>query len=68
MKPTSQHHGLSFEGFHKDESPTFYGSKVEEYTQDCIDVTYKIFYSMGLNTSKKADLSTQQLKYVTQTW
>ena len=48
--------------------PTFYGSKVEEDSQDLIDRMYKIFYSMRLYTSEKSKLSTYQLKNVAQIW
>ena len=48
--------------------PTFYGSKVEEDPQEFIDEVYKILLTMGLSTSKKAELDTYQLKDVAQAW
>ena len=48
--------------------PTFYGSKVEEDTQEFIDETYKILYDMGLTTSEKDELATCQLKDVAKNW
>ena len=48
--------------------PNFYGSKVEEVPQELIDETYKILYAMGFTTSEKAELATNQLKDVAQTW
>ena len=44
--------------------PTFYGSKVEEDPQEFIDKIYKILYDIGLNTSKEAELGTNQLNDV----
>ena len=35
--------------------PTFYGSKVDEDPQECIDEVYKIIYAMGLSTSEKVE-------------
>lgn len=48
--------------------PTFYGSKVEEDTQEFIDEIYEILLAMGFSTSEKADLTTYQLKDVDQAW
>ena len=47
---------------------TFYGSKVEEDTQEFIDEFYKILFAMGLSTSEKFELDTYQLKDVAQVW
>ena len=47
--------------------PFFYGSKVEEDTQEFIYEIYKILYAMVLSTSEKAELDTYQLEDVTQT-
>ncbi|WP_353806047.1 hypothetical protein, partial [Acinetobacter baumannii] len=48
--------------------PTFYGSKVEEYPEEFIDEIYKLLYVMGLTTGEKVEISTYQLKGVSQTW
>ena len=48
--------------------PTFYGSKIEKSPQELIDEINKIINLMGLTTSKKAELSTYQIKDVAQTW
>ena len=48
--------------------PNFYVSKVKELSKVFIDEAYKILYAMGLTTSKKAELSTYQIKDVAQTW
>ena len=47
---------------------TFYGSKIEEDTQEFIDEVYKILYGMGLTTIEKSELATYKLKDVAQTW
>ena len=44
--------------------PTFYGSKVEEDSQEFIHGIKKILYFMGLSTSEKAELATYKLKDV----
>ena len=54
--------------FTRMKSSTFYWSKVEEESKEFIDEFYKILYALGLTTSKKAKLSTYQLKDVAQTW
>ena len=46
--------------------PTFYGSKVEEYTQEFFDEIYKILYAMGFSTSEKFELAIYKLKDVSQ--
>ena len=38
-------------------TPTFYGSKVEEDPQGFIDEVYKILFAMGLSNSEKVKLS-----------
>ena len=49
-------------------APTFYESKVDEDPQEFIDEVYKILLAIGLSTSEKAELATNQLKDVAQTW
>ena len=46
--------------------PTFYRSKSNEDPKEFIDEFYKILLAMGLSISEKAELSTYQLKDVTQ--
>ena len=46
--------------------PTFYGSKCYENPQELTDEVYNILLALGLSTSEKAELSTYQLKDVTQ--
>ena len=48
--------------------PSFYGSKVEEDTQEFIDEVYTILIAMGFSISEKAELSTYKLKDVAQVW
>ena len=48
--------------------PNFYGSKVEEDSQEFIGEIYKILYAIRLSTSEKAELDTYQLKDVAQNW
>ena len=48
--------------------PTFYGSKVEEDPEEFIDVINKILYDMRFSTSKKVELSTNEIKDVDQAW
>ncbi|TMX03092.1 hypothetical protein EJD97_018350 [Solanum chilense] len=48
--------------------PVFYGSEVEEDTQQFIIEIYKIIYAMGFSTSEKSELDTYQLKYMSQVW
>lgn len=45
----------------------FYGSNVEEDPQEFIDETDKTLYAIEYTTSEKAELSTYQLKDITQT-
>ena len=49
-------------------SPIFRGSKVDEDPQDFLDKVYKILFSMGVSTTKKAELADYQFKDVVQTW
>ena len=54
--------------FFRMNSPTFYGSKVDEDPEEFIDEVYKILYAMGVSSSEKVELATYQLKDVAQTW
>ena len=47
---------------------TLYGSKVDEDPQEFIDEVYKVLYSMGFTSSDNTELSSYQLKDVSQTW
>ena len=49
-------------------TPMFFGCKVNQDTQDFIDIVYKILYYMGVSSNKKAELDSYKLKDVTQTW
>ena len=48
--------------------PMYFGSKVDEDTQDFLDNVYKILFFMGVSTTQKAELTAYQLKDVAQTW
>ena len=47
---------------------TFYRSKIEEDSQEFIDEVNKILFAIGLSKSEKAELTTDKLKDVSQTW
>ena len=47
-------------------SPTFFGSKVEENPQGFIDEVYKVVDAIGVNSQEKVELATYQLKHVAQ--
>ncbi|XP_069148008.1 uncharacterized protein [Solanum lycopersicum] len=44
--------------------PMIYGSKVNEYPKYFIDEVYKILYAVGLTSNEKAELTSYQLKHV----
>ena len=48
--------------------PTFYGSKVDEDSQEFLDEVYKVLYAMGVTSSEKVGLASYQLKDEAQTW
>ena len=48
--------------------PIFYGSKVDEDPQESIDEVDNIILAMRLSMREKAELSSYQLKDVSQTW
>ncbi|TMX01787.1 hypothetical protein EJD97_023617 [Solanum chilense] len=49
-------------------SPTFYGSKVEEEPLGFIDEVFKVFDAMGVSSQETAELAANQLKDVAQVW
>ena len=55
-------------GFHKDESPTSFGSKVEKDLQGFIDELFKVLDAIGVPFQEKAELPSWQLKDVAQVW
>ena len=48
--------------------PIFTGSNTSEDHQEFVDKVHKILLSMGATDTKKADLSSYQLKDIAQTW
>ena len=48
--------------------PIFTGSNTSEDHQEFVDKVHKILVSMGATDTKKADLSSYQLKDIAQTW
>lgn len=48
--------------------PTFYRSKVEKDPMILLTKIYRILHDMGLTIRDKSELSTYQLKYISQTW
>lgn len=46
----------------------FYGSKVDEHTQEFIDEVYKVLAIMGVRSEEKAELAAYQLKGLAQIW
>ena len=53
--------------FRRMNPPMFFGSKVNEDTQDFVCEVYKILYSMGASSNEKDKLYSYQLKDVAQT-
>lgn len=49
-------------------SPTLFGSQVDEDPQGFIDEVFKLFDYMGVSLKEKAELAAYQLKNVTQMW
>ena len=46
----------------------FFGCKVNEYPQDFPYEVYNILYAIGVSSNQKSELSSYQLKDMTQTW
>ena len=46
----------------------YFGSKVDEDPQDCLDKVYKILFAMGVSTTEKVEFAEYKLKDVAQTW
>ena len=59
---------LRLRDFARLSSPIFLGSKSEEDPKDLLNDVYKILYSMGVTSVKKAELAGYQLKDVDLTW
>ena len=57
-----------YKGFLNDESPYFFGSKVEEDPQGFSDEVFKVLDAMGVSSQEKVELSVYQLKDVDQVW
>ena len=52
--------------FHKDESHTFFGSKVEEVPQGFIDELFIILNAIGVSSQEKEELASYQLNDIDQ--
>ena len=49
-------------------TPTFYGSKVEEDPQGFIHEVFNVLDVMGVSSQEKTELSTYQIKDLAQVW
>ena len=68
VKPNLSTTASSIRDFIRMNSPTFFGSKVEEDPQEFIDKVYKVLDSTGVYSQQKAELAAYQLKNVAQVW